>query len=96
MQNGTVQPDDGAVRVVVLDFCRFLVVRRVIVRCEMTVRDGVMMVVECARLVDMLRRQRGRKRQKRRDEQHRDRGIQSSHAGIIAERIEASKEILTN
>jgi hypothetical protein len=58
VQDRAVQPDDGTIRVVVFDFCRFVVLRRVIVRREVTVRDGVMVIVGCARLVDVLRRER--------------------------------------
>lgn len=83
MQDRIGGPDDRAVMgLVLLDF-QTAVVMVGLVRREVAVRDGVIVVV-AARLMNVLRRQRRRERQKRRDEQRGGGpGDATSHSSII-------------
>ena len=80
-QRGAVEPDDGGVVVIVFDFSNVARVRVGVVGAEVTMRDRVIVIVTRARFVDVLRRQRRRKDQERRDEQWSDgAGHQARHA----------------
>jgi hypothetical protein len=85
VQRRTVEPDDMFFGVVEFSVI-VTVVRRsdVLMRREVTVRDGVLVVVSRPRFVDVLGRQRAHENQKRRgDQQGRGAGHRTNHRCII-------------
>jgi len=80
MQHRRVEPND-VLDVAVFDLSRLRLVQRKVMRRKMTVGDGV--IVAGFRLVDVLRGQRRRERQKRRNEQESGDAGQPDHVGII-------------
>jgi len=83
VQNRAVEPND--VFHVVLDFGDVLALKNVhLVRPEVAVYDGVAVIVTAPRPVDVLRRQRRREGQKRRDEKE---GNSTAHAYCSRDKV---------